>query len=66
MGASTEEENDYFDYTPPTKVLRYTTPDNCFKYDDEEDTIVASGDADITSKPNGTITITCDLVPVDY
>lgn len=62
VGASTEEENGYFDYAPPTKVVRYTTPDNCFKYG-EDDSLLAVGDADITSKPNGTLTLRCTLVP---
>ena len=61
VGSSTEEENGYFDYTPPTQVIRYTSVDNCIDYDDEGG-ILAVGNAAITSKPNGTITIKCTLV----
>ena len=64
VGASTEEENGYFDYTPPTEVARYTSFDNCWDFD-EAGNLVAVGDADITSKPNGTITIRCTLVPIE-
>lgn len=64
VGVSTKEENGYVDHTPPAKTVRYTSPDSCIDYDDEGD-IVAVGDADIASRPNGTITISCTLTPVD-
>lgn len=62
VGASTEAENGYFDYTPPTKTVRYTSWDNCIDYNEDGD-ILAVGNADVVSKPNGTITISCTLVP---
>lgn len=62
VGPSTEEENGYWDYTPPTRTVRYSSVDNCIKYSDEGD-VLAVGDADITSRPNGMITVRCNLVP---
>lgn len=62
VGASSEEENGYFDYVPPTTVVRYTSPGTCMDYDDAGFPS-RSGDAEVTSKPNGTITIRCTLAP---
>jgi len=60
VGASTEEENTYFDYTPPTKTIKYTSIDACWETD-ESGSPMRTADAQVISKPNGSITFTCTL-----